>query len=285
MKLIRDVPENIKVYPFDLGVKSGQHPFNILFSDSLLYVLDAGKQIGYIDDVDENLGDGKISVISRDGSTVETMMTNNQGTAFNDPHFGYINESQQMLYYSDRNTGIRRLALTERNLQMDITNDKYAYFVQNTSLGYYDKGFGWGAMNTSFTRLNDGTWWWPKTYNNLGIFRFKDSDIGGSDIPASGITAGGLFIKSLAIDEQRQMVFLLFVKGQPVAFMLYRWRIFLMNRRGKLHYKIKSRTISYRSLSLIAKVAPVSMSTFVRWFWIRKTALFILDSVQILLPL
>ena len=64
MKLIRDVPENIKVYPFDLGVKSGQHPFNILFSDSLLYVLDAGKQIGYIDDVDENLGDGKISVIS-----------------------------------------------------------------------------------------------------------------------------------------------------------------------------------------------------------------------------
>jgi len=207
LKLIRDVPENIKVYPFDLGVKSGQHPFNILFSDSLLYVLDAGKQIGYIDDVDENLGDGKISVISRDGSTVETMMTNNQGTAFNDPHFGYINESQQMLYYSDRNTGIRRLALTERNLQMDITNDKYAYFVQNTSLGYYDKGFGWGAMNTSFTRLNDGTWWWPKTYNNLGIFRFKDSDIGGSDIPASGITAGGLFIKSLAIDEQRQMVF------------------------------------------------------------------------------
>ena len=105
-------------------MKSGQHPFNILFSDSLLYVLDAGKQIGYIDDVDENLGDGKISVISRDGSTVETMMTNNQGTAFNDPHFGYINESQQMLYYSDRNTGIRRLALTERNLQMDITNDK-----------------------------------------------------------------------------------------------------------------------------------------------------------------
>ena len=91
-------------------MKSGQHPYNLLFSDSQLYVLDAGKQIGYIDDVDGNLGDGKISVISKDGASVETMLTNNQKTAFNDPHFGYIDENQKMLYYTDRNTGIRRLA-------------------------------------------------------------------------------------------------------------------------------------------------------------------------------
>lgn len=207
LKLVHDAPDNVKIYPFDLGVKSGQHPYNLLFSDSQLYVLDAGKQIGYIDDVDSNLGDGKISVIAKDGTTVETMLTNNQKTAFNDPHFGYIDENQKMLYYTDRNTGIRRLALSERNLLLDVTNSKYDYFVQNDKLGYYKNGYDYGAMNASFTKTSDGTWWWPKTFNNPGIFRFKDSDIGSSSVPSNGMTAGGLFIKSLAIDEQRKMVF------------------------------------------------------------------------------
>lgn len=213
LKLAHNAPENVKISPFDLGVKSGQHPYNLLFSDSLLFVLDAGKQIGYVDDVDGNLGDGKISVIAKDGTVVETMVTNNQKTAFNDPHFGYIDENQKMLYYTDRNTGIRRLALSERNLLLDITNSKYDYFVQNDKLGYYKNGYDYGAMNASFTKTSDGTWWWPKTFNNPGIFRFKDSDIGGSSVPASGMTAGGLFVKSLAIDEQRQMVFLA-VRGE-----------------------------------------------------------------------
>ena len=213
LKLVHDAPDNVKIYPFDLGVKSGQHPYNLLFSDSQLYVLDAGKQIGYIDDVDGNLGDGKISVISKDGASVETMLTNNQKTAFNDPHFGYIDENQKMLYYTDRNTGIRRLALSERNLLLDVTNSKYDYFVQNDKLGYYKNGYDYGAMNASFTKTSDGTWWWPKTFNNPGIFRFKDSDIGSSSVPSNGMTAGGLFIKSLAIEEQRQMVFLAVREG------------------------------------------------------------------------
>ena len=213
LKLVHDAPDNVKIYPFDLGVKSGQHPYNLLFSYSQLYVLDAGKQIGYIDDVDGNLGDGKISVISKDGASVETMLTNNQKTAFNDPHFGYIDENQKMLYYTDRNTGIRRLALSERNLLLDVTNSKYDYFVQNDKLGYYKNGYDYGAMNASFTKTSDGTWWWPKTFNNPGIFRFKDSDIGSSSVPSNGMTAGGLFIKSLAIDEQRQMVFLAVREG------------------------------------------------------------------------
>ena len=213
LKLVHDAPDNVKIYPFDLGVKSGQHPYNLLFSDSQLYVLDAGKQIGYIDDVDGNLGDGKISVISKDGASVETMLTNNQKTAFNDPHFGYIDENQKMLYYTDRNTGIRRLALSERNLLLDVTNSKYDYFVQNDKLGYYKNGYDYGAMNASFTKTSDGTWWWPKTFNNPGLFRFKDSDIGSSSVPSNGMTAGGLFIKSLAIDEQRQMVFLAVREG------------------------------------------------------------------------
>ena len=211
LKLVHNAPENVRIMPFDLGVKSGQHPYNLLFSDSLLFVLDAGKQIGYVDDVNKDLGDGKIAVISKDGTIVETMMTNNQGTAFDDPHFGYIDEKQKILYYTDRNLGTRRLALTERNLQLDPTDTKYNYFVQNSDLGYYKNGYG--AMNTSFTKTSSGVWWQPKTFNNPGIFRFRDSDIKSGSVPSDGMTAGGLFIKSLAIDEQRQMVFLAIREG------------------------------------------------------------------------
>ena len=207
-KLAKNVPSEVKVYPFDLGVKSGQHPYNLLFSDSLLYVIDAGKQIGYVNDIDGNLGDGKISVLSKDGLIVEDMLTNNGGTAFNDPHYGYIDETQKILYYTDRNTGIRRLSLNERNLQLDPTADKYAYFVQNSTLGYYKFGYDYGAIGACFAKSSTGVWWWPKTFNGVGIFRFMDSDIGGTTVPSSGMTAGGLFIKSFVLDEVNKVIYL-----------------------------------------------------------------------------
>jgi len=52
MKLIPNVPAGMKNNSFDLGIKSGQHPMNLLFSDSCLYVVDAGKQFTYINDAD-----------------------------------------------------------------------------------------------------------------------------------------------------------------------------------------------------------------------------------------
>ena len=75
-------PADMEVSPFDLGVASGQHPFNLLFKDSMLYVLDAGKQFYFVDDVNGVLGDGKISVISKDGSKVQTMISNAGQAAF-----------------------------------------------------------------------------------------------------------------------------------------------------------------------------------------------------------
>ena len=35
-----------------------------------------------------------------------------------------------------------------------------------------------------------------------------DSDIGGSTVPSSGMTAGGMFIKSFILDEKNQVVYL-----------------------------------------------------------------------------
>ncbi|MBP7316181.1 MAG: PKD domain-containing protein, partial [Chitinophagaceae bacterium] len=123
LKLVTDAPQGMKIYPFDMGVKSGQHPLNILFNDTSLYILDCGKQFTYINDVDGVLGDGRILVMSKDGSKVETMLTN-KGAAFDDPFYGYIESGK--LYFSDRNTGFANISLSERN--KSFSRSEFPYY-------------------------------------------------------------------------------------------------------------------------------------------------------------
>ncbi|HPT43881.1 MAG TPA: PKD domain-containing protein, partial [Paludibacteraceae bacterium] len=52
LKLVTTAPAGMKINPFDMGTKSGQHPLNILFNDTSLYVLDCGRQFTYVDDKD-----------------------------------------------------------------------------------------------------------------------------------------------------------------------------------------------------------------------------------------
>lgn len=208
-KLVSNLPADIKNTPYDLGVKSGQHSFNIFFNDTSLYVLDAGKQFSYINDIDGNLGDGKISVISRDGSKVETMITNVGGTAFNDPFWGYIEPSEKALYFSDRNTGIAKIALDKRNQTLNRT--EYPYWVQNDRLGYYNNGWAFGSITSNFAKVN-GVWWWGKTYSGVGVFRFKESDISTVAItagtrPTSGVLFPDIYIKSFVVDVTRGFVY------------------------------------------------------------------------------
>ena len=138
LKLANNVPAGMKINPYDMGVKSGQHPLNILFNDTSLYVIDAGRQFTYINDVDGNQGDGRIFVMSKSGAKVETMLTNT-AAAFNDPFYGFIDAGQ--LYFGDRNTGISKIALNERNRSLSPAD--FPYFVQNSSLSYYGQGLSY----------------------------------------------------------------------------------------------------------------------------------------------
>ena len=191
-------PADMQIVPFDLGVRT-QHAFNLLFKDESLYVLDAGKQFLYINDTYDNLGDGKISVIAKDGSKVETMISNVGGPAFQDPFYGYVDENN--LYYSDRNQGIIKLPLSTRDAVYNA--GEHPYYVQHNTLGYYYNGIAYGAIGGMFGKI-DGVWHWTKFYNGNGIFRFKDSDIlekaisqgNDSNKPKDGILLEGMMPKS-----------------------------------------------------------------------------------------
>lgn len=198
---------------YDMGIASGQHPFNILFDDNAtnsLYILDAGKQFIYVNDENGVQGDGKISVMAADASALGVMISNVGGPAFQDPFYGCIDGNY--LYYSDRNTGIFRLPLTTRN---EVWNkDNFPYFVQNAQLGYYSRGLSYGAITGCIAKI-EGTWYWGKTYNGNGIWRFVDGDIlkdansyADATAPAAGALLKDAFNpKAFAYDKQNKVFY------------------------------------------------------------------------------
>lgn len=164
---------DMNIASYDLGVASGQHPFNLLFKDSLLYVLDAGKQFYFVDDVNGVLGDGKISVISKDGSKVQTMLSNAGQAAFDDPFYGYIDGD--FLYYANRNTGIMKVPLKDRDKMYTI--EEYPYFVRHNHLQYYGVGgLAYGAVSRNFAKI-DGVWHWSTCHTATATFCFTEEDI------------------------------------------------------------------------------------------------------------
>lgn len=207
LKLPSTTPTGMNIYPFDLGVNSGQHALNILFADTSLYVIDCGRQFTYVNDEAGNLGDGKITVVSKDGSRVETMLTNNTA-AFDDPFYGYIEGNT--LYFSNRNTGISRISLAARNQSYSLA--AYPFYIQNSRLGYYNKGLSYGAINGGFGKIN-GIWYWCKTFNGTGIFRFTDADILSAEAtstdpaPSAGIALSGMSPKSFVWDAAHNVIY------------------------------------------------------------------------------
>lgn len=207
---LKDLPN---AQPYDMGISSGQHPFNILFDNATtnsLYILDAGKQFIYVNDENGVLGDGKISVMAADASSLGVMISNVGGPAFQDPFYGCIDGGY--LYYSDRNTGIFRIKMDTRNAVWSI--GAYPYFVQNAQLGYYSRGLSYGAITGCIGKV-EGTWYWAKTYNGQGIWRFVDSDIlpdansyGTATAPAAGALLKDVFYpKAFTYDKQRGMFY------------------------------------------------------------------------------
>ena len=203
-------PADMNIASYDLGVASGQHPFNILFKDSLLYVLDAGKQFYYVDDTNGVLGDGKISVVSKDGAKVQTMITNAGQAAFDDPFYGCIDGD--FLYYTNRNTGIMKVKLTDRDKVYNI--NEYPYFVRHNHLHYYGVGgLAYGAVSRNIAKIN-GVWHWSTCHTSTSTFCFMEDDILSSPVtqgekdklPEEGKICDGLKIGSFYYSTKHDQV-------------------------------------------------------------------------------
>lgn len=202
------LPEGTKNLPFDMGVSSGSMPFNLVYYDDVegngwIYILDAGKQYTYINDEAGTNGDGRINVMSVDGSSVNVMVTNVGQTAFNDPFYGCI-DGDNMLY-SDRNTGLRTTSLSARG-----ETEKSNYFVQNDQLGYYSRTIAFGSITTGIYKDSKGMYWWGKCYAGQCILRFKSTDIvtdyASASEPYEPVLASTT-LKAFTLDEDRNALY------------------------------------------------------------------------------
>ena len=210
------LPEGTKNLPFDMGVSSGVTPQNILFArvedKDYIYILDCGKNFCYQVDNDGVLGDGKITVMSADGSYANLVISNVGGHAFSDPFSGCVIGDN--LYYNDRNTGFSVIPLTDRGKkETRINSNTDSYFCSNQALGYYGRGIAYGAVHSALAQQSDGTWWWPKNYNASGIFRFKGNDIGKTDAAPTEVLLNGATCKAFALDEKRGVFYCWLTSG------------------------------------------------------------------------
>lgn len=230
------LPTGTKILPYDMGVSAGQMMQNIVYADvpnsegeieGWIYLLDAGKQYYYINDENGVLGDGQITAMRVDGTGVNTVITNVGGAAFNDPFQGCVYNNY--LYYSDRNTGVSRIALTARGEVMgqnsDHNRDNYEFY--NTVLPFYGRGISYGSIHTGLLRDSSGYWWWGKTYNGQGIFRFKDSDVyktqkeaESAPLPSPVVYTNGQ-LKAYTIDEQRKALYIYRTESATQGFAEY----------------------------------------------------------------
>ncbi len=242
MKLLdlTKLPQGTKVLPYDMGVKSGQNPFCLVYGETnatddegnaikegWIYILDPGKQYYYVNDESGTLGDGSITAMRVDGTGVNTVLTNVGGYAFADPFYGTVYNGQ--LYYTDRNTGVSTIDLTTRGAVQELTakrDGRASYFVQNNLIPYYGRGIAYGAIHSAIIRDSKGVWWWPKYYNANGIFRFTEKDIYPTQTQADGaaipypIVLAGANMRAVAIDETRGNLYVWLV-GAGEGFNVY----------------------------------------------------------------
>lgn len=221
------LPKGTKILPYDMGVKSGNNPFNICYGETealdeegnvvkegWVYILDAGKQYYYVNDENGTLGDGQITAMRVDGTGVNTVITNVGGYAFNDPFQGFVADGK--LYYSDRNTGVSEIALTERGQKQGANSagNRDSYVFKNDLIPYYKRGIAFGAIHAGMYRDSKGMWYWAKNYSGNGIYRFKREHIFATAAEATAcespypILVPGISLRSFCIDEKRNLIYI-----------------------------------------------------------------------------
>ena len=203
--------------PYDMGVSSGVTPQELVFASTkdgdFIYILDCGKNFIYQNDVDGVLGDGKINVMSADGTYANMVITNVGGHAFSDPFHGCVFGDN--LLYTDRNNGVSSIALSARGeVETRIQSDVNSYnFVNNNTIGFYGRGIAYGAVHSAIAVDKNGVFYWPKSYNANGVFRFRQSDIGKTDEAPCPVLLNGASPKAFALDDARGHMYVWHTSG------------------------------------------------------------------------
>ena len=204
-----EVPEAI-----DMDIESGAHPLTIRFANERLYVFDAGSTITFSADPQEEIG--SIKSYSRDGSSYIAHIPEFGGHVYGDAYFGYVDS--EYIYFTDRNNDVTRIGVNDENIEWvtasgTVNPENVPALVSNSQLGYYSAwnpdspSYGWGALNGAFEKRGD-VYYWAKNSNHKGLWRFRDADIGVTDVvPTDGGILTDFTVRAFAIDDANSTIY------------------------------------------------------------------------------
>lgn len=202
----------------DTGISAGSHPFQMQIYGNAVYVADAGESHYYSNiGFQSSTGDGQLYKIEQMGNAfakTTMLIPGDFGCDFADPYTCFIDKSNGDIYTADRNMGIYKFNISDKNWYTEKLNTpayietyyEELYFVKHNWLDYYNNGMVYGAHPRGFQRDSNGVNWLLCDYNGEGIFRFRDSDIhtSGNTHPNNrpfGIIFEGSKLSSMYIDE------------------------------------------------------------------------------------
>ena len=98
----------------------------------------------------------------------------------------------------------------ETRIQSDVNSYN---FVNNNTIGFYGRGIAYGAVHSAIAVDKNGVFYWPKSYNANGIFRFRQSDIGKTDEAPCPVLLNGASPKAFALDTDRAHMYVWHTSG------------------------------------------------------------------------
>ncbi|MBQ9077659.1 MAG: leucine-rich repeat domain-containing protein [Muribaculaceae bacterium] len=208
----------------DTEIPAGAHAFQIASWNGAIYVVDAGEQYYYVNDVNNILGDGELYVVGYGSKGFKKMtIVNNKNLgdggnyhAFLDPFHIMIDDDK--IHYTCRNFftgGIKILPTQEVYYNTPyMTSDEVPVFATGNRLPYYNRDIVYGAIHAGFQRDSEGVYWHAFRYNGNCIIRYKQSDIYATSQEAQSasnpypVIAEGITPSAMYLDEKNDYIYI-----------------------------------------------------------------------------
>ncbi len=239
----------------DTYIPAGSHTFQLASWHGAIYGVNAGEQYYYVNDENDELGDGELYVVNKreTGFSKSTVVNNkNRGDgkpyqAFLDPYHILIDNDS--IYYTNRSfngiegaysCGVKMLPAKEVYDEPYMTSEEVPLFARGDFLPYYAKNLSYGARHAGFQCDSEGVYWHALTYNGYGIYRYKQSDIY-YDVnaaqrvqPPYSIIAEGSQLSAMFLDEKNDYIYVFSTNATNHG--VYRMPISTIRNGGKTNF-------------------------------------------------
>ena len=222
----------------DTYIPAGAHTFQLASWHGAIYGVNAGEQYYYINDANDEYGDGELYVVNkRETGFSKSTVVNNKYLgdggvyqAFLDPYHIMIDNDK--IYYTNRSFnatssttgkvhGINVLPAKEVYATPYMSSDDVQIFASGDKLPYYNWGaYGYGAIPAGLQRDSEGVYWLALNYNGNVIIRFKESDIYPTYSEASRAPrtydeiADGVKLSAMFLDEKNDYIYIFSISGE-----------------------------------------------------------------------